>query len=424
MVCLLIGRLTDCAQEHQSNELERELNDFASELVALSTMLEQAEACGDPLATRDNRMPFSAEVAEADPQPPTAVACAAAPASRSAITARSRRKSLTRQPYALRTTSRRRTGAVRTAKSPIATQERVAFWQNFQRKNISLHVSRQQQARLRAYQAQAAQQRLVAARYQMSSTISRNQGKKFRPSHQQPPKGTRNDDESYLERFNRDRQGLRHEDSPSEPNDHAERLLCGVYLYGRRHDSLVYTTFASLEQLHTRARAQLDIRQVLHIYRERAVFSVSQRVAAGDGSQRHRRRVVPLLQRIERFDQVADGDTLCVTQNAYEDMAILCEWLSLRRQQPGTARGGHNDGAELANASQHRFGQHTRSPNAVPALRHMVKAAAARRNRPVMSDERAIPPMWDCNGRSIRVGGVDYFLNCTSEEDTQTNTKL
>ncbi|EEY61985.1 uncharacterized protein PITG_13967 [Phytophthora infestans T30-4] len=90
----------------------------------------------------------------------------------------------------------------------------------------------------------------------------------------------------------------------------AQRLpkyLCAVYLYGLRRLGTTYITFSSLAQLEHRVRSRFAIDHVVSIYRER-------------------------LKRVSTLEQLNDGDTLCVTQNAYDDMDILCDWIKQRQR--------------------------------------------------------------------------------------------
>ncbi|EGZ17587.1 hypothetical protein PHYSODRAFT_500491, partial [Phytophthora sojae] len=85
------------------------------------------------------------------------------------------------------------------------------------------------------------------------------------------------------------------------------RYLCSVYLYGLRRLGTTFITFSSLAKLEQRVRARFGIHEVVSIYRER-------------------------LQRVSSLEHVNDGDTLCITQNAYDDMTILCDWMKKRQQ--------------------------------------------------------------------------------------------
>lgn len=298
------------------------------------------------------------------------------------------------------------------------------YWNEFQRKSFVRHISRQQLARLRAVEEQVVEERLVAARFQQSTTLNRShdaKGVKQERVKLEPKPASKAEDRSYLDHFFH-RQQSKSDEATSDidfkgtrDRDEMTRVLCGVYIYGHRHDSVVYMTFASIAQLRERIASRLGVNPVVNLYRERSTTTTSTTNVQPRRKGKNQLRPTRFLQRISSFDQIADGDVLCVTKDAYEDMVILCEWMTERRQQPSA--GG---------ASPARLPRSTKTPsdgaqckqtptNVVPALRRMIEGDAVRSNRP----KTCISPLWDCNGRSIRVGDAAYRIRSAPSDSTR-----
>lgn len=334
-----------------------------------------------------------------------------------------------------------------------ATDE--AYWNEFQRKSFARHISRQQLARLRIIEEQAAEKRRVAARFKHSATLSRNQtsdqqvkGVKQEKTSPMPQPGCKLEDRAYLDRFFHSQEPRSsatigdHDGDKTRGKDAMTRVLCGVYVYGHRLDGVVYMTFASVVQLRERIASRLGVNPIVNLYRERGMGTVATANTSvqplPDASHRRTGKKKPhptrLLQRVSSFEQIADGDMLCVTRDAYEDMAILCEWMTQRRQRPspvGTVSAESNpEEATRSPKTGSRGAQCERAPsNAVPAFRRMVEGDAARSNR----SKSGVSPLWDCNGRSIRIGDAAYRVHSApgismrstnaSERGHQTGTR-
>jgi len=305
-----------------------------------------------------------------------------------------------------------------------ASTTNEAYWNDFQRKSFARHISRQELARLRVLEEQATEERLVAARFQHSATLNRNQqakGAKQERVTLEPKPVTKAEDRSYLDDFfhrQEPKSGAAASDidyKGTRDKDAMTRVLCGVYIYGHRHDSVVYMTFASMAQLRERIASRLGVKPIVNLYRERCTMTASSSSAQPRYKGKKQFRPTRFLQRVSSFDQIADGDVLCVTKDAYEDMAILCEWMTERRQQPSPARA--SPARPTRSMVTPRSAQCKQTPsNAVPALRRMVEGDAVRSNRP----KTCISPLWDCNGRNIRVGDAAYRISSTPSDSTRT----
>lgn len=297
----------------------------------------------------------------------------------------------------------------RNSSSSTASTE---YWNEFQRKSFTRHISRQQLARLQAVQAQVVQQRLVEERYRQSATLHKMQ--KHRQHKAKKQASIRSPapampERSYLDQF-QSRHEVRYSSDANDTgvqefqnhrdrlrNDEANRVLCAIYKFSHRRDSVVYMTFGSLVQLRQRIASRLGVSRIVNIYRERCSSPTS----------RGRANKSAVLQRVSSFDEIEDGDTLCVTQDSYEDMAILCEWMTQRRQLTATISPQiGNPPSKVKPKSTGRTPSPSVPGNATPALRRMVEGDAVRNNR------RAAPPIWDANGRSIRAGDAAYRVDC------------
>ncbi|ETP28763.1 hypothetical protein F442_21992, partial [Phytophthora nicotianae P10297] len=199
-------------------------------------------------------------------------------------------------------------------------QERVAGvkipWSRFQSSSFHQHIMRQKFARRRVKQIQDAQRLVEAARLKGSKPISYRRSKRNEAKEKVSAKSA-----TYLDKF-----------KPScvhivTPNEYEPRYLCAVYLYGLRRLGTTYITFSSLDQLEQRVRSRFDINEVVSAYRE-----VTEVVMPASEYYNKRKRHVKRLQRISSLEQINDGDTLCVTQSAYDDMTILCDWIKQRQR--------------------------------------------------------------------------------------------
>ncbi|TYZ58491.1 hypothetical protein PybrP1_004196 [[Pythium] brassicae (nom. inval.)] len=198
---------------------------------------------------------------------------------------------------------------------------------------------------------------------------------------------------TYLTQFRRERKasnfvkstGEGAGGSPSEAMEAADGLasgiLCGVYVYGNRGLGLAYFTCSTLAQLEERVRRHFRLPAVLNFYREQTVPSTRKRVASKTRT----------FQRITAFKQIRDGDRLCVTQDSYDDMAILCEWIKQRQLRV------------------YNLQSQQRSRARSPATASVHPKQTARNGEPDSQNSSGtfgsgtVASLWDANGRSMSV---------------------
>ncbi|KAF4139749.1 hypothetical protein GN958_ATG10990 [Phytophthora infestans] len=189
-------------------------------------------------------------------------------------------------------------------------------WSKFQRSSFQQHITRQMFARRRVKQLRDAQRLVETARLKGSKRRRPkiNYHKASKPSAQNA---------SYLGQF---KPCTVHFVASSECEP---KCLCAVYLYGLRRLGTTYITFSSLAQLEHRVRSRFAIDHVVSIYREVTELVFPESALRYCNS---RKRHVKRLKRVSTLEQLNDGDTLCVTQNAYDDMDILCDWIKQRQR--------------------------------------------------------------------------------------------
>ncbi|GMF14698.1 unnamed protein product [Phytophthora lilii] len=233
-------------------------------------------------------------------------------------------------------------------------------WSKFQSTSFQQHIMRQKFARRRVQQTQEAQRLIELARLRGKVGSSCNHNKA--PKNDNPA--------TYLDQFKSEK---------TSSNELDPHYLCAVYLYGLRRFGTTFVTFSSLAQFEQRVRARFAIHDVVNIYREVTEAVIPE---FNVGHHVNRRRTLKRLQRLSSLEQVNDGDTLCVTQNAYDDMTILCDWIK-RRQ-----RAMHGFQFQAAQCS---------------AARPIITDEASTPLKPRTTTSVTQPQLWDSNGRSIGV---------------------
>ncbi|KAG1697081.1 hypothetical protein DVH05_017467 [Phytophthora capsici] len=234
-------------------------------------------------------------------------------------------------------------------------------WSRYQNTSFQQHIIRQNYARRRLQQIKEAQRLVESAR--LKGPRPKDSSK---CSHQatQPP--------TYLSQFKA---------NPPPFSEYEPRYLCAVYLYGNRRLGTTYITFSSLYQLEQRIRARFSVGQIAGIYRE-----VTEVLPESTRRRSNNLRTVKRLKRISTLENVTDGDTLCVTQNAYDDMTILCDWIKQRQ------------------CLVHEF-EFKAPPSDVPSgFTHNGSTPPSSK-----IEMTAKPQLWDSNGRSIGVN-TQYTL--------------
>lgn len=286
------------------------------------------------------------------------------------------------------------------------------LWKEYQSKSFQQHIKRQQQARALVAQETLAAETAAAAHYKRAQyALQLHRNGTAAVAQQAPPDlGRRKTvySATYLKHFWQGRRrGLEPprvtgtSASPSvapgqsdsgAPSLDANSLLCGVYVYGKRRLGLAYFTCATLEQLIARVCVRFGIASVLNVYRERAVAAPT---LVRTGDRRARRAAGKTFQRVTAFEQVRDGDRLCVTQDAYEDMAILCEWIQQRqvRVYRMASQMQATNGATQQRLSTKQAGVDQVAPLKAPVLDSTVRSAS--------SGSSSV--LWDSNGRSVAI---------------------
>ncbi|RLN74729.1 hypothetical protein BBJ28_00026050 [Nothophytophthora sp. Chile5] len=278
-----------------------------------------------------------------------------------------------------------------TAPAPAADQHpdgensATLVWSKFQSMSFQQHITRQHHARLRTQQAMEVQRQKEAARSQHAvkpallrhHTTNRSQAAaRASPSSSRAARTHRS---SYLGHFWSDRGQAEASGRASSSSSSEPKYLCAVYLYGLRRLGTTFITFSSLLQLEERVRARFAIETIVNIYRESS--SSDGDAAAGQGNRRDRQ--VRKLQRVTSLEQVTGGDTLCVTQDAYEDMAILSDWMKKRQ------RIVHGFQQQVLPPSIAETAS-TQEPLTLPKQRSYIGGAINQQ-------------VWDSNGRSVGV---------------------
>lgn len=266
------------------------------------------------------------------------------------------------------------------------------LWREYQSKSFQIHIQRQQQARRLAEEEIAAAKTVTAARFKQAEyNLKLTARVGARPEDLRSSRSSASTTATYLKRFRRDLDkspdaGATR--SPSEsvemPDGLASGVLCGVYVYGNRRLGLAYFTCSTVAQLEERVRRHFRISTALNLYRERVSPFTRKRASS-------RART---LQRITTFKQIRDGDRLCVTQDSYEDMAILCDWIKQRQLRVYNMQSPHSAGTQSA-------------PPLAPArskstVRNNDKANSHRTSLGTHRSETAMG-LWDANGRSMAV---------------------
>ncbi|GMF24122.1 unnamed protein product [Phytophthora fragariaefolia] len=235
-------------------------------------------------------------------------------------------------------------------------------WSNFQSMSFQQHILRQKFARQRVRQIQEAEKRIESSRLRGAIDVSPRR----------PTKSERRKldaQATYLGQL---------KVSPSPSSAFNPRYLCAVYLYGLRHLGTTFITFGSLAQLEQRARARFAINNVAGIYRE-----MTELVLPENGIYPNKKCRLKRLHRISSLDHVSDGDTLCITQNAYEDMTILCDWIKRRQRVVHDFQFQSQRSPTVVSAT---ISGELEPPKQKPSLNVASKAQ-----------------LWDSNGRSIGV---------------------
>lgn len=203
------------------------------------------------------------------------------------------------------------------------------LWKEHQNKSFQCHITRQKLARQHQEQLKAQKEAKQAAHFERASSFPSVRDCVSAKPTSKLPKCLY---DSYLGRFRQDRsfnlEELKQKPQGSAALEAQDGCLCGVYLRGRRRKEMVYITSTSLSQLKERISVQLPGTKVLNVYIERVVMVAND----SKDSNLDEAQSTFYLERITRFSQIKDGDRLCVTQNAYEDMAILCDWIKRRQR--------------------------------------------------------------------------------------------
>ncbi|KAK1945954.1 hypothetical protein P3T76_003002 [Phytophthora citrophthora] len=179
-------------------------------------------------------------------------------------------------------------------------------WSKYQSTSFQQHIIRQKFARRRLKQIKETERLVESARLRGPKPKDSSKS-----SNQATPTPT------YLNQF---------KSNPQPSSECEPQYLCAVYLYGNRRLGTTYITFSSLFQLEQRILARFSIGQMAGIYRE-----VTEILPETSRRRSNKLRSVKRLKRISMLENVTDGDTLCVTQNAYDDMTILCDWIKQRQ---------------------------------------------------------------------------------------------
>lgn len=375
-------------------ELLADMNDLADELTTLTAMItafdddpdvgleERTEEKEDDVPvepTLTSSDDTTARIVVSHPPSDTLVYNAPAPIKR--------RSSIYRHAFFLACSSKRKQRLRVRESAKEATRrslESPKLWKEHQNKSFQHHIARQKLARQQQEQEKERLEAKQAARFERASTLRDNVPAK---PLSKLPKCLYN---SYLGRFRQDRPvNLKEHKHKQEVQAKAQALeaqegcLCGVYLHGKRRKDMVYITTTSLLQLKERITSRLPGSKVLNVYKERVA------VVANDSADEAQNAFY--LERITRFSQIKDGDRLCVTQNAYEDMAILCDWMK-RRQR-------------LMYHIEHR-------PVPRPCSPPKPASSSPSKNSPVrklldgysaLFTESKKPQVWDQNGRVMSV---------------------
>ncbi|KAF1331190.1 hypothetical protein FI667_g4512, partial [Globisporangium splendens] len=276
------------------------------------------------------------------------------------------------------------------------------FWKEYQSKSFQQHIKRQQRARRQVEFEHLMSEKAAAAHFRRAKYELRL-GKPASPK--RLAIHTRSCfQKTYLMQFHQDRQQPKQLSTSKQPQpqnlvptqhdgdaDKTEvGLLCSVYLYGNRGLGMAYITCTSLEQLKERICLRFSLTSVLNLYREQRVLTQSSR------NKRHTRSSNKVLQRLTTFDNVHDGDRICVTQNAYEDMAILCDWMKQRQRHVYHIQPQHEEKEGMGDAPVRRPSTFRYSNS-----KDGDKSIAVCPSFAVDVDDRET--LWDANGRNMAV---------------------
>ncbi|CEG45412.1 uncharacterized protein PHALS_01710 [Plasmopara halstedii] len=243
------------------------------------------------------------------------------------------------------------------------------------------HIVRQKLARRKMKQIQDALSLVESTRFKGSKPFSSRRMKKDTGISTKLPARSK----TYLSQY---------KPNSSHPTKcvHEPQFLCAVYLHGFRRLKTTFVSFKSFAQLKQCVRAKFGINEVASIYREvtKAITTVSQ--------GNNRKRYVRHLKRIMSLECLTDGDTLCVTQNAYEDMMIQS---ALIKQQQRVADKFEHKPQQLSTNVPTACSNKDKNQSA-----QILKTSNNIRNR---------PQVWDSNGRSIGVKETPLCIELIDE---------
>ncbi|KAL7684517.1 hypothetical protein Plhal304r1_c035g0108781 [Plasmopara halstedii] len=251
----------------------------------------------------------------------------------------------------------------------------------FQAMSYQQHIVRQKLARRKMKQIQDALSLVESTRFKGSKPFSSRRMKKDTGISTKLPARSK----TYLSQY---------KPNSSHPTKcvHEPQFLCAVYLHGFRRLKTTFVSFKSFAQLKQCVRAKFGINEVASIYREvtKAITTVSQ--------GNNRKRYVRHLKRIMSLECLTDGDTLCVTQNAYEDMMIQS---ALIKQQQRVADKFEHKPQQLSTNVPTACSNKDKNQSA-----QILKSSNNIRNR---------PQVWDSNGRSIGVKETPLCIELIDE---------
>lgn len=284
------------------------------------------------------------------------------------------------------------------------------LWKEYQSKSFQQHILRQQQARHLVELELVAAENATAAHFKRAQCGLKLKGRgRTPPDEQLGGRVSTVSDASYLRQFWRTQTRRPDNKSVREASDRAvvaaekeeavddlapaeNGVLCGVYIYGNRRLGLSYFTCSTLAQLEERVCRHFRIDAITNIYKERVLPCSRKRLASSKTKS---------FQRITMFEQVRDGDRLCVTQDSYEDMAILCEWIKqrqLRVYNIHPQQQQHTNIGTLTTAKAQAVGQVGTSEECAAMIRSAVCNATPTATAPTIAES-----LWDANGRSVSI---------------------
>ncbi|DBA00094.1 TPA: hypothetical protein N0F65_000385 [Lagenidium giganteum] len=140
---------------------------------------------------------------------------------------------------------------------------------------------------------------------------------------------------------------------------------------------MIYMTCSSLQDLKDRAAKKFALPSLQNVYRER--------------------------QRVTRYEQLQEGDCVCITRTAYEDMGVLCDWIKQRQQQSSTSEVALRRDSPISCSPKP---SNSSLAQASPKRRPKAKAnttdgdGSPEAPRAVSLDLRKL---WDANGRVVAI---------------------